>query len=274
MLKNYIFTLIVLFFSYTSIFAHSEGQHINDMYEILFGDLSFSRSNPSFQLLRQATTLTLDQYKEGQNIDKYNFLKENGVPYIPELDKLTYSASPSTHQRYTHLGWNFVYIDKRGNWEQRKLMLVSTVNHVFKFKETEKIKADSFAALLYEIHILGDHIGDKQSTSNTRIKLCSEKGYKGELVSPTSDGPFNNATLITYMIYHSERLFRGQKSTKEYKALINFLHSKKDAFLQTEITANNYDATVRRLAKEIKAEMIKYIPTLLRREAFFTRVFY
>ena len=272
MIKRYILILMFFFISDLHTFAHSGSQHIYDMYEILFGNIQF-QSTPSFELLRMATTLTLDQYEAGKNQELYDFLSKSGVPNIPAQDVLTYSASFRTHQKYTHLGWNYEYSDKRGNWEQRKKMLVSTVNHVFNFKD-KNIKADSFAALLYEIHILGDHIGDTHTTYYTRIRLCSDKCYKGQLISSTSSGSFKNQTLVTYLIYHIERLFREQKHTSEYKALLNFLHSKKDSFIQTEITAANHNVTIKRLAEEIKRELVKYIPILLKREAFFARVFY
>lgn len=173
------------------------------------------------------------------------------------------------------MGWDFYYgigkMDK-ANWKARKDILLQTIDKICEFKKEEHIKKDAFAALIYEIHILGDHIGDTESTRYTRIRLVSEPGYKGQVVSPTSDGPFNNMTLYTYMLYHIQRLFREQKNTYEYNEVVKFLERHKNEYSNYENGEVSYD-DVQFLANETKKVLVKYIPKLLEREPFFRRSF-
>lgn len=260
------------------VFAHVTKIHNKEIESVLFANKNNIQNNSSLNLLLKATALALDYYKEDENKEEYfNDLKNCGVQNIPEPEVLRYTAGGWDHQKYTHLGWNHSYNQDRGNWEMRKLLLVSTVNHVFNFRD-KNIKSESFAALLYEIHILGDHIGCKFSTyhNRSRLKLCPDlTNPQVEFMNANSDGRFQvNPTLIGYLLYHIERLFREQKHSDEYKSLVTFLRSKMTALVHTQITDDNYHLTVIRLAEEIKRELVKYIPILLKRETFFARVFY
>ncbi|WP_303378885.1 hypothetical protein [Bacteroides sp.] len=257
--------------------AHNLQGHNDELKQILFGQSSSSltfKSENNFRLICEAVHLTVDYTNQEQGVRFYDNLKTNGVKDLPLLESISFAGN-QYHQKYTHMGWEFYYgigkMDK-ANWKARKDILLQTIDKICEFKKEERIKKDAFAALIYEIHILGDHIGDTESTRYTRIRLVSEPGYKGQVVSPTSDGPFNNMTLYTYMLYHIQRLFREQKNTYEYNEIVKFLERHKNEYLNSKNGEVSYD-DVQFLANETKKVLVKYIPKLLEREPFFRRSF-
>lgn len=257
--------------------AHNLQGHNEELKQILFGQtastLTYKGEN-NFRLLCEAVHLAVDYTNQPQGARFYNDLKTNGVDNLPPLESISFAGN-QYHQKYTHMGWEFYYgighMDK-ANWTARKEILLQTVDKICKFKKEEQIKKDAFAALIYEIHILGDHIGDTEATRYTRIRLVSEPGYKGQAVSPTSDGPFNNMTLYTYMLYHIQRLFREQKNTYEYNEVVKFLERHKNEYLNYENGEVSYD-DIRFLATETKKVLVRYLPQLFERESFFKRSF-
>ena len=266
--------------------AHGIKGHNAELKEILFGKYNLSsKAEENFDLLTKAAYLTLDYFNNSmQGLDYYNDLKNYGVKDIPRLESIDFSGN-KYHQKYTHMGWEYTYgvIDK-ANWEARKKILLNTVEKVCKFSKNKGIwswfstqtiddsKKKDFAALIYDIHILGDHIGDMDATRYTRIRLVSEPDYRGQVVSPTSAGPFNNMTLYTYLLYHIQRLFRDQKNCYEYNELVKFLERHKDEFINSKDDKVPYE-NVQELANETKKVLARYIPKLLRNEAFFQRAF-
>lgn len=257
--------------------AHNLQGHNEELKQILFGqttsNLTFKGEN-NFRLLCKAVHLAVDYTNQEQGARFYNDLKTNGVANLPSLESISFAGN-QYHQKYTHMGWEFYYgigqMDK-ANWTARKEILLQTVDKICKFKKEERIKKDAFAALIYEIHILGDHIGDTEATRYTRIRLVSEPGYKGQVASPTSDGPFNNMTLYTYMLYHIQRLFREQKNTYEYNEVVKFLDRHKNEYLNYENEEVSYD-DIQFLATETKKVLVRYLPILFERESFFKRSF-
>ena len=224
-------------------------------------------------MLCEAAYLTLDFYN-GHISDKgkkyLDDLRKHGVNGLPKnVSEIDFSYN-SHHQRFTHMGWNYDYgIKDSAKWETRKLILINTVQHIEKFKNQEKIKIEAFAALVYDLHILGDHCGDTETSRYDRVRLTSEPGYKGQVVSPTSDGPFNNPTLFVYLLYHTQRLFREQKGTFEYEQLLKFLDKNRD-YGEDKVDYSE----IQKLAKETRKALHLYIPGLLKREKFFQRAFF
>jgi hypothetical protein len=214
--------------------AHGLAGHNDEFFKILFGDNNkclSAKAQYNFDLLCKAAFLTLDYTTQDQGARFYADLKNSGVKGMVPLESISFSGN-QYHQKYTHMGWESYYgAGNKGNWTGRKDILLKAVANICNFKTEEKIKNDAFAALVYEIHILGDHIGDMDATRYTRIRLVSELGYRGQVVNPTSDGPFNNPTLYTYMLYHIQRLFREQKNTYEYNELVKFLARHTDEYL-------------------------------------------
>lgn len=261
--------------------AHNLNGHNDELKNILFGEnknkLS-GRSIENFNLLCEAAYITLDFSSDSDLRDSgkrfLNHLKESGIKNVPSIDSITFGAN-QYHQKYTHYGWEKGYMGEidRANWEARKKLLISTVEKIGDFNKNEQIKIDAFAALVYEFHILGDHIGDKDQTKYTRIRLVSEPDYRGQEVSPTSNGPFNNPTLYVYLLYHLQRLFRDQKNTYEYIQLIGFLNRHKDEYANYPQNQVPYE-NITFLAIKTRDELIRYLPKLLEREIFFKKAFY
>lgn len=255
--------------------AHDkEYKHNNDLKDILFErDRSLSQGGQkNFRMLCEAAYLTLDFCNNHPKGKSYlDDLRNHGVKGLPEdVSEIDYNDSFKLHQRFTHMGWNHDYgIMDSAKWETRKMILINTVQHIGKFKKQERIKIEAFAALIYDLHILGDHIGDGIGSKDYRVRLTSEPGYKGQVVSPTSDGPFNNPTLFVYLLYHTQRLFREQRGTFEYEQLLNFLDKNKD-YGEDKVDYSE----IQDLAKKTKVALQQYIPALLKREKFFQRAFY
>lgn len=255
--------------------AHNEDGHKNDLREILFGcpdPILSQKGQENFTMLCEAAYLTLDYFNGRKQGKRYlDDLRNHGVKDLPK-DTSEINYRDFYHQRFTHMGWNHDYgIKDSAKWETRKLILINTVQHIGKFKNQERIKIEAFAALVYDLHILGDHIVGKEGSREYRVRLTSEPGYKGQVVSPTSDGPFNNPTLFVYLLYHTQRLFREQSNTSEYKQLENFLNKYKDYFWRKDNV--NY-SEIQDFAKKTKVALQQYIPGLLKREKFFQRAFY
>ena len=277
--KNIIPTILLLVLSNTC-FAHGLGGHNKELEQILFGNnLSkvSEKGKVHFRLLCEAAYLTLDYTSDNDSRDSgirfATDLINNGVKQIPSLRDISFPAN-QYHQMYTHYGWDKGYrgVTDKANWKLRKQILLSTVEKIGNFRDDERIKLDAFAALVYEIHILGDHIGDKEQTRFTRLRLVSEPDYRGQDVSPTSDGPFNNPTLYTYLLYHIQRLFRDQKNSYEYKQIIGFLNRHKHEYANYPQQQVPYE-DIFFLARKTRDEMIKYLPKLLQNETFYKRAF-
>ena len=278
--NRYLIVTVLFLVSWSFGSAYSYNKHYEELQQTLFGINTDKRTNTdkiskkgyvNFDLLIRASRLTLDYY----NDDLYGakdilLLKNHGVKNLPPIDSIKYESYPNEHQMFTHLGWEYNYKPDKANWPARKRILLSTVEKIGEFKKNEHIKLDAFAGLVYDIHILGDHCGDSEATRLTRIRLVSEHDHKGQIVSPTSDGPFKYPTLFVYLLYHIQRLFREQQDSFEYKQLIGFLNRNKDKFINDNPL--NYE-DVKKLAEETMEQLIMYLPKLLERERFFKEAF-
>ncbi len=259
--------------------AYEEEDHNKHLKEILFGGpnpILSEKGNKNFIMLCEAAYLTLDLFNDhiyGKGKPYLDDLRNHGVKDLPkDVSEIDFRGN-GRHQKFTHKGWNYDYVSEgdKANWEKRKLILINTVQHIGKFNDRERIKFEAFAELVYDLHILDDHCGDTETTRWDRVRLTSEPGYKGQVVSPTSDGPFNNPTLFVYLLYHTQRLFREQSNTSEYKQLENFLNKYKDHFWRKD----NVDySEIQKFAEKTKVALQQYIPALLKREKFFQRAFF
>ena len=148
--------------------AHqNENDHYKDLESVLFGNNSArimgdAEKKKLVRHLEYATSLALDQFN-GFKGTLLEDLRLYGVPNLPNhiTDKIeeggfNFPASGQTHRQYTHLGWTYDY-DKEhrvANWPLRKQMMVDTAKRVLNCNDDEI--CDSFAALLYYIHVIGD----------------------------------------------------------------------------------------------------------------------
>jgi hypothetical protein len=181
-----------------------------------------------------------------------------------------------THQRYTHRGWDFItypvnYGKNNYNfqdiWERRKGLLLSTVDRIFEFQENEMIKKESFAALIYYTHILGDHIGN--TSKNTLVNKMQLNGSR-------RGGNMARSDIIWELEYHIPHLFREQANAPEYKALMNYFEKNRVSnppFVYSNTISDDDFKKLQKLTGEVLDELIKNIPALLKKEIFFTQVF-
>lgn len=262
--------------------GHEYDGHNKELRAVLFGEKTLSaKGEDNFRLLCEAAYLALDFTNFQNGRDYLDDLRNNGVKGLPSDIKEIEFGGNSRHQMYTHMGWDVGYrgCDDKANWAVRKQILVNTVKKIGGFKKEEAIKIDAFAALVYEIHILGDYIGDSDATRLTRVPLSSGAipGYRGQEVSPDSDGPFNNPTLVTYMLYHIQRLFREQTSSENYERTINMLRVREKFLLYHEENKLGEKVPYEKLqalALDIKRNLQYQLPPLLSREQFIQSAFF
>lgn len=259
-----------------NISAHDYSGHNNDLVTLLFGEFRQGmtvKGERNFDMLCKAARLAIDYTSLPFGMDDMEFLRQNGVKNLPALSEIKYTSNQH-HQRDTHRGWDFTYPIDRANWQKRKQILISTIEKICDFKKTERIKIEAFAALVYDIHILGDHIGDSEQTRWDRLRLTSVGSSKGSIIPPTSEPRFDsNANLLVYMIFHIQRLFREQKNSIFYNQLEIFLLNNCDFFYgrnEGEIPIQE----IKDFAIEVRRNLKLCLPNLLKNEDFFRRAFY
>lgn len=248
------------------IFASDEEVHNTQLKQVLFGRPFTINDNEqkNIRILQKALYLAIDQFN-GNKIDYLTDLKEFGVQNLPSFEQIDFSSN-QYHQRYTHRGWDFPTYPNQLLWETRKGLLLSTLDKLFNFQENEKIKKDSFGALLYYIHILGDHIGDSKDTYTSRMRL------NGSMRGRT----MNRSDIIWEFEYHIPRLFREQTNAVGYKTLMEYLrkHASYPSFEYSQTISDDDFNELKKFANEILNTLIGNIPALLKNERFFARVFY
>lgn len=277
---SFILALILAFSFSISVFSHDEKQHNKDLTKVLFGKTKVEDPDGDLKLLKAASYLALDQFN-GDGEDKLDVLKKGKVKDIPESISAIDFDYNSYHRRFTHKGWNYDYsIDSKGDeahWEIRKSILCSTANKIFDFGADERgnkfgEKCDSFSALVYYIHVLGDH-----SDSNNAKK---DVGYTIMLPFARKHADENTPDLFYELkTYSLEILFKDQEKTSTYKKFIKKYDklAKKARNLQGETGGIQTEEQKEQWA-EYKDDLFdllkKYIPDLLEEEDFFAEVFY
>lgn len=274
-------------------FAHDKAlDHYKDLERVLFGrELQGREREGAIKLLEYASALALDQFstremtETGKRIsgtEKLLFLKTSGVRGIPsKIEEIDFIASAKTHQSYTHRGWDHDYIDDKANWNVRKKLLLATVEHVFDFdflsgtflgevvsRGYDK-RCNSFAALVYYVHILGDLVEAKNYKAvQSKLVIPLAQAHPGE----------SNRDIFYELDQHLPIIFREQKNSRTYKSLISDLRelALEARALAGEVGGVNKDEKFEKYHKHIVKTMEtleQYIPRLLQNEEFFTKVF-
>ena len=182
-----VLALMLLLLTPLSADAYDRKEHNEDIEKVLFGT-DHTKAAETLKALEYAVYLTLDQYN-GHGGDELNYLRNTiGVQDLPTLEEINFTSS-SDHRYYTHRGWNMEYTEqeeKKSHWTKRKSILKNTVQHLLFNTETplswfpwlsDKVygkseneeQIDSFSALLYYVHVLGDHIDAKGYKQLNRI---------------------------------------------------------------------------------------------------------
>lgn len=291
-MKKLASALLALLIAFSAVpgLAGEKKDHVNDLKEILFGNVSFifksDKASKAFEALQNASYLAIDQFN-GQGKAELLVLKEYGVPGLPrKINKKINFSSNFEHRKYTHLGWDYDKYEKTQNrWERRKKILLDTTQKVFGFGPFSgkhlflqfpyDEKCDSFAALVYYIHILGDYKTDKNS------KYPTPNIVSFATITPSE----NNTDIFFELTKHLSILFSDQQDKEIYKFLMRELNIQGENARNFDSKISNMNSTEKKdRQEEIQKEYEKYvsqlkhllidnIPKLLREEEFFKKVF-
>ncbi|SFY04218.1 hypothetical protein [Ruminococcus sp. XPD3002] len=164
-------SVIVLSFVSKDVYAFPSHKKHDDMLEsILFPLYEHDLKNndesvKALEAIEYASYLTIDQRGDNGK-DKLEKLKEYGIKGLPKstTDPGYYIAGVGeNHRKPTHRGWdydNYTSTPKDYEiWKNRRPILENTVDKFFDFNGDDKQK-ESFCAIIYYIHILGDRYDD------------------------------------------------------------------------------------------------------------------
>ena len=267
--KAFIVLLTIIFVINLTIpcFAHERTEQSDDLFEIMFGKYRTKGEIANyevFDLLVSAAYLAIDQFNNnGQNdLDK---LKRYGIKGIPfEVKEISINASGRNHRNYTHRGWNFNY-GPSSNWPARKNILLNTADCIFDFYG-DTAKLDSFCAIIYYVHIIGDHFSDNSYIINNGLKI-------------DIGGRTDKYDIVNELIRHLNILFTSQKHTYKFQYLIGeleYYNSKLKELMNSDGGINNDKKF--NIKKDYTKKIIDLLkcnlPELLKNEKFFADVFY
>jgi len=214
--------------------------------------------------------------------------KELKMKSIPDARKIVTPGGPY-HGEYTHLGWAHKSYtpETMEKWIVRQRILKDFLAGNFNFWLGNMDKLDSFAALFYYVHMLGDHAHNSMLTARTRIPIKSldeqddirfdirtywERNGNNGNGAPTT-------TIIAELNKHLEILFKDQRNSNYYKNLIGGING----VLPESYNEDNAKDKIERarqiqVSQQAKAEYILNIlfanvPYLLK-EASFAKGFY
>lgn len=266
--------------STTPVHANDRKGHDEHMSAILFGDTP-TKNAEALEMLEAASYLAVDQYNSNGQSD-LDLLTSKWIIGIPNsIDAIDFTSN-ATHRNHTHRGWDFTEYakynenDDKAHWKTRKNILLATVNKVFGFglfsglmrKYNEK--CNSFAALVYYIHILGDHIEDEDkfvASGETERKATN-------LVIPIArDHPGEtNPDMIWELEKHLKVLFDTSTNKSAYGNLEMALKEFReragvDSSRTAGVSSNAY-------AEELLGILKDSVPGLLKKEDFFVSIFY
>jgi hypothetical protein len=316
-LKKYICLWFLFCFCVTAGFSKNDftdnnggAGHADDISKLLIGRGYYSNSG-NHNLFTVLTGLTYIMYltvdstwysEEGEiphdNVtkakkyleDHQKELKIKGIPNIKEF----LTPGGRFHGEYTHLGWDhpFYRDDTAGKWLVRKEILRDFLGKHFSFGLNDSAdiikpsKRDSFAALLYYVHILGDHENntivtarsripikslDEQNDAETRIITHWERNSNNENGIPAT-------TIIAELNKHLKILFKEQEGSPRYRNLLSINNYIPEVYQinaaddKTE-RARKIQENQRAKAKWILDILFNNVPYLLQNESF-TKSFY
>ena len=268
--------LIILLTSVTSLcFAHDKRGHNQDLEEVLFGKGFDSKAlsdqaKQTVDAIEAASYLAIDQYN-GNGADELKLLKDQNILGLPDdISEIDFTAN-SQHRSFTHRGWDYFYTNDRAHWNTRKSILLNTINEKFDFGEKSNQivgfnkKCNSFSAVIYYIHIIGDHIEDKS--------------YKYSDLKIAVGGTNDDQNIIKELLKHSEILFSNPRTMIQRIRFTQRLKSLDGKFKKIVLSEggvnsnekyNKYHMYCEELLQILKEEM----PYLLKKEEFFSKVFY
>lgn len=290
-------------------FSSDTDKHNHQMEYVLFGDENYSKQLPENSKakdkiisLQAATYLCIDQFNYNRQPDsddeKLRILKRRRIPGLPENVKDGINFNDSSHHRfYTHRGWNHKYTVpelEKSHWIQRKDLLISTVrkemdpgpvNSFLSFLGNENArsitnnfesKCEALAELIYYIHLLGDHNYDyenekkKAALETTTYKIEDIIIYIGG-ADKTEETIVNDLNACLKTLFSDQPAELGRLKTEINEIDMDIYKIRKsDGGINTVGKYLEYAATAEKLLEILH----KFIPGLLRQEAFFYEAFY
>ena len=261
-------------------YAHNAAEHNLQLKMVLFGpDNTENSMSPeakkALKALEYASYLALDQYngKGGRALTYLNSTYH--VPGLPKsIDAIDFSSN-EYHRMYTHYGWDRQYNDDKAHWAIRKNILLATTEKVFDFQTfSGKVlwhdfgyaeKCNSFAALVYYVHVLGDH---KALESYENIAMM-------QLAQPHPD---SSPDIYSELKYHLQIHFSDQSSTHKHKAFMQELDTQAEAARTLAASTGGTNTDEKFLVYKAQVESLltllqDYVWQMLKEEAFFTDIF-
>ena len=290
-----ILIVCILSFSLDS-FAHNDDKHYKEIESVLFGNkaasiLGNTEKKKLIRHLEYATGLALDQFN-GSDGTLLIDLQIFGIPNLPthitdEIDAggFNFRESANAHRQYTHMGWTYEY-DKnhrKANWPLRKQIMVETVKKVLFKKDNsyDDTYYDSFAAVLYYIHLLGDMQEDSKRKERDQIIPLIEKHGMSEIFvyKPNRDIftelyhylpiLFENNVNLTYRSYYTSMIREIKNTYSDAKKEMKNNSEEEKREYNNNLTPGQLNKYSERLLNILQ----KYMPTLLEHTAF-SGIFY
>lgn len=276
-------TVVFLFSLDSPAMAYDKKEHNRYLELVLFGQENYTASKPTsvqsaLEALEDASYLAIDQFNSNGSSELSFLRNDYRVPGLPDnIETINFTAN-YLHRSYTHRGYKYEYIIDKANWLVRKNILLATTEKVFNFKLLSGTilgvdfgydkKCDSFAALLYYVHILSDHEA-RASYKVTDVMIPLAQAHVG------SDNP----DIFSELKHHLTILFTDQKDTHKYKAFMLELdsqaeHARSLAATTGGINSDEKFETFKNQVNDLFTLLEDYVPRLLKEELFFTNVFH
>lgn len=268
-IKTMIYIVLLSLLANAALFSFAASVHDDHMAYVLFGKRAgvYKRSEKT-TALAYASYLAIDQFN-GKGEEKLSYLRDKTkVRGLPASISTFDFSNNSGHRKYTHMGWDYVYAKgaDEAKWKTRKSILVSTTMKVFSLSSRqEQRQADSLSALIYYVHVLGDHIDDKT------IKLGDKMDFAGRN---------DKNSIARELEKHVKILFKSQKNSFMYRSLLKRMEAIDTQALRlaskpggpTYFTEEEFKA-YKNLAEELMKALTDHVPQLLQNEQFFRQVF-
>lgn len=269
--------LTIAFYS-DNCFAHNRSEHDSILDRVLFGSDSGLPDSWSerIDMLHRASYLTVDQDNNSGQSD-LDALNRFRVPRIPsDISEININGNYS-HRQYTHMGWDYNY-SNYSHWDKRQAILINTVGKVFNFSTEwnwdtyhfEYIsKANSMAAFIYYIHLLGDYQYDYGEYPYHDYSLY---------MMPLASGATGTPSVISEIKTCLQDICADQVDTYVFNGLMTELtqcDSQIYNILQSStggLTDDQYEE-LNDSVEEVLNALIQNVPTLLRNEEFFNNTF-
>ena len=283
-IKYYISVILIgvlLFISFcnANCLAHDRDEHNRILDRILFGSES---GNPDswaerIDMLHKASYLTLDQ-ANGEGQTDLDALNEFNVPRIPKTISEINVRGNYTHRRYTHLGWDYDDYPNDSHWDSRQSILINTVGKVFNFSQEwnwdtyhfeYNNRANSMAAFIYYVHLLGDYQYD--------YGVYPYHDYSSYMM-PLASGATGSSSVISEIKTHLQVVCAEQVDTYVFNGLMTEL-TQYDSQIYSVVhsstgvlTDEEYEE-LNDLVNDVIEALVEHVPGLLREESFFSDTF-